>query len=157
MTEYHFTLPGISSGRSYLLEINPHYTLRGIEDNLNVIDARWIDTDTGLFIDISTVRRNYTAINGGIEGALMCKDRHHYLVGQLLIASFSPPFLTLPPSQERDIFPLRDSFFEGFHVKIPFDYSWLLEEEYGRQALTLTTYEKYVFQSYGEIMLILPL
>lgn len=80
MTEYHFSLPEIETGRSYLLEINPHYTIRGTEDKFNVIDARWIDTDTGLFIDISTVRKNHTAIAQGIVGALMCKDRHHYLV-----------------------------------------------------------------------------
>jgi LicD family len=80
MTEFHFSLPEIHGGRSYLLEVNPHYTIRGTEDKLNVIDARWIDTDTGLFIDISTVRLNETARAEGIEGALMCKDRHHYLV-----------------------------------------------------------------------------
>lgn len=80
MTEYHFNIPEIEVGRNYLLEINPHYTIRGEEDKLNVIDGRWIDTDTGLFIDISTVRKNYTAIAQGIKGALMCKDRHHYLV-----------------------------------------------------------------------------
>jgi hypothetical protein len=80
MTEYHFNLPEIETGRNYLLEINPRYTIRGIEDKLNVIDGRWIDTDTGLFIDISTVRKNYTAIAQGITGALMCKDKHHYLV-----------------------------------------------------------------------------
>ena len=80
MTEYHFNLPDIAKGRTYLLEVNPHYTIRGLEDKLNVIDARWIDTQTGLFIDISTVRKNWTAINAGIEGALMCKDNHHYLV-----------------------------------------------------------------------------
>ena len=80
MTEYHFTLPDIPGGRNYLLEINPHYTIRGPQDKLNVIDARWVDTDTGLFIDISTVRKNYTAIAEGTKGALMCKDKHHYLV-----------------------------------------------------------------------------
>jgi hypothetical protein len=121
MTEYHFSLPDIETGRNYLLEINPHYTIRGTEDKFNVIDGRWIDTDTGLFIDISTVRKNYTAIAEGISGALMCKDNHHYL--------------------EKDLFPLRDSFFEGFHVKIPFDYAWLLEEEYGKKALTVQTFE----------------
>lgn len=122
MTEYHFKIPGVKEGRTYLLEINPHYTIRGTEDKLNVIDARWIDTETGLFIDISTVRVNQTARAEGVEGALMCKDRHHYL--------------------EKDIFPLRDSFFEGIHVKIPYDYTWLLEEEYGKKSLTLTTYEQ---------------
>jgi hypothetical protein len=27
------------------------------------------------------------------------------------------------------------------HVKIPFEYSWLLEEEYGKKALTVTRFE----------------
>jgi LicD family len=84
MTEYHFQLPGNRKGRTYLLEVNPRYTIRGPEDKLNVIDARWIDTETGLFVDISTVRANHTARAAGIEGALMCKDKHHYLVGTLL-------------------------------------------------------------------------
>ncbi len=80
MTEYHFSLPGLSAGRDYLLEINPHYMIGGTNDTLNVIDARWIDTETGLFIDVSTVRKNWTAIEDGVEGALMCKDKHHYFV-----------------------------------------------------------------------------
>jgi len=28
------------------------------------------------------------------------------------------------------------------HVKIPFDYAWLLEEEYGKKALTLQAFEQ---------------
>lgn len=80
MTEYHYDIPEVNGGRTYLLEVNPRYTTPGTEDKLNVIDARWIDTDTGLFIDISTVRANLTARAEGIQGALMVKDRHHYLV-----------------------------------------------------------------------------
>jgi hypothetical protein len=148
MTEYYFPLtPGSSAGRHYLLEINPHYTNGGTEDKSNVIDARWIDTETGLFIDISTIRKNWTAIEDGVEGALMCKDRHHYLVSET-----NPPSSKAPQqhtaikigalSQEKDIYPLRTSFFEGLPVKIPFEYAWLLEEEYGRKALTVTQYEQ---------------
>ncbi|KAL6241539.1 mannosyltransferase [Rhinocladiella similis] len=136
MTEYHFKLPGVKNGRTYLMEVNPHFTIRGVEDNLNVIDARWIDTETGLFIDISTVRANYTARAEGVEGALMCKDRHHYL--------------------ERDIFPLRDSFFEGIHVKIPFEYAYLLEEEYGEKSLTLTVFEHHQFNQTSKLWEPLP-
>ncbi len=79
MTEYRYRLPGIKIG-TYLLEINPHYRIRGAEDQLNAIDARWIDTGSGLYIDITTVRANYAARAEGVSGALMCKDRHHYLV-----------------------------------------------------------------------------
>ncbi|KAL9115661.1 MAG: hypothetical protein Q9227_000029 [Pyrenula ochraceoflavens] len=127
MTEFHYRLPGITNGRTYLLEVNPHYQNSSVEDWLNVIDARWIDTETGLFIDVSTVRKNWTAIEDGEEGALMVKDKHHYR------------------DQERDIFPLRDSYFEGIHVKIPYEYTWLLEEEYGKKALTVTMFEHHKF------------
>jgi hypothetical protein len=122
MTEYRYKMShDDDEGRSYLLEINPHYVIRGVEDKLNVIDARWIDTETGLFIDISTVRVDEQARAEGKEGALMCKDRHNYL--------------------EKDLFPLRDGYFEGIHVKIPFDYEYLLEEEYGAKSMSSTEFE----------------
>lgn len=125
MTEYHYLLPGVKKGRTYLLEINPHYIIRDQADDLNVIDGRWIDTENGLFIDISTVRPDEARRKEGVDGALMCKDKHHYL--------------------ERDIFPLRDSYFEGIHVRIPFEYSALLAEEYGQKALTTTEFEHHKF------------
>lgn len=81
MTEYHFSIPGSSTGRTYLMEINPRYTIGGTRDIHNVIDGRWIDTDNGLYIDLSTVRKDLKARRKGKEGALMCKDKHHYLVG----------------------------------------------------------------------------
>lgn len=80
MTEYHFRLPGVKHGRTYLLEINPYYRNGSTTDSKNVIDARWIDTETGLFIDISTLRTDHRARAEGIEGAMMSKDNHHYLV-----------------------------------------------------------------------------
>lgn len=91
MTVHHFVLPEIEQGRDYLLEINPHWTNGSVNDNMNVIDARWVDMETGLFIDITTLRSNLTAqAEEGHEGYMMVKDRHHY--------NFS------------DIFPLRGSF-----------------------------------------------
>lgn len=89
MTIHHFKLPGIPEGRDYMLEINPHWSNGSITDKLNVIDARWVDTDTGLFIDITTLRHNETAEAEGKAGYMMCKDRHHY--------------------NYTDIFPLRGS------------------------------------------------
>lgn len=44
--------------------------------------------------------------------------------------------------KETDIFPLRDSLFEGVVVKIPYEYTKLLEEEYGSKALTVTKFEQ---------------
>ncbi|KAI9853801.1 MAG: hypothetical protein M1830_006629 [Pleopsidium flavum] len=121
MTVHHYKLPHIPQGREYMLEINPSYVKRTQADEFNVIDARWIDTETGLFIDITTVRKNEARISNGTEGALIVKDKHHYL--------------------EKDLFPLRESMYEDMPVKVPFAYTQVLAEEYGNRALTTPTYE----------------
>jgi len=126
MTMHHFKLPGISTaGRDYMLEINPHCRNGSLKDRFNVIDARWIDTETGLFIDITSLRRNETAQKEGKSGAMMVKDKHHYMLN--------------------DIFPLRESLFEDTPVKIPYAYADLLLEEYGPDALTLKDFEHHHF------------
>jgi phosphorylcholine metabolism protein LicD len=127
MTIHHYRLPGIPGGRDYMLEVNPNYVNGSVKDWLNVIDARWIDTESGLFIDITTLRRNRTAEAEGREGMMMCKDKHHY--------------------EQKDIFPLRESSFEGTPVKIPYAYAALLEEEYGKRALTNKNFENHYFDT----------
>ena len=57
--------------RDYMLEVNPGYTNGSYKDNLNVIDARWIDYQTGLFIDITAVRPHETK-----RHVLCSKDQH---------------------------------------------------------------------------------
>lgn len=125
MTVHHFKLPGVADGRDYLLEVNPNCRNGSVDDDQNRIDARWIDTDSGLFIDITTLRHNKTAEAEGISGAMMVKDTHHYMYD--------------------DIFPLRDSSFENLPVKVPFAYAELLREEYGAASLTRTEFEKHRF------------
>lgn len=63
-----------------MLEINPHYINPAQTDKLNVIDARWIDTENGLFIDITTARYNHSHPAG--PGMLICKDGHEYRVSR---------------------------------------------------------------------------
>ncbi|PQE18843.1 hypothetical protein CJF32_00006594 [Rutstroemia sp. NJR-2017a WRK4] len=123
MTVFHYKTPRIPEGRDYMLEINPNYINREQSDKLNVIDARWVDTTSGLFIDITTARYNYTHPAG--EGMLSCKDGHEY--------------------RDTYIFPLRDTFFEGSPAKIPFAYKEVLEAEYHAKALTLTEFEGHHF------------
>jgi len=119
------TVASTYQGRDYMLEINPNWVNPSVLDHYNMIDARWIDTETGLFIDITTLRRDVEAEQRGYPGRMMCKDRHHYL--------------------EEDVFPLRESVFENVPVKIPFAYSELLIEEYGAQCLTATEFEGHRF------------
>jgi hypothetical protein len=78
MTVFHYRSPRIPDGRDYMLEVNPNYKVREQSDNLNVIDARWTDTVSGLFIDITTVRKNYSHPAGA--DILSCKDGHEYKV-----------------------------------------------------------------------------
>jgi len=106
-----------------MMEINPHYSNREQTDKLNVIDARWVDTTSGLFIDITTARYNSTHPSG--EGMLSCKDGHEY--------------------RDTYIFPLRETFFEGTPAKIPFAYKEVLEAEYKQKALTLVDFEGHHF------------
>src|ERR1700712_914604 len=125
MTGNNSKLRGVEGGRDYLLEINPHYVDGSTNDWLNVIDARWIDMDTGLFIDITTLRRDEAAAARGQHGRMMCKDKHTYL--------------------EKDIFPLRESTYENMTVMIPYGYTQLLEEEYGAKSLTTKDFEHHHF------------
>ena len=98
--------------KQYMLEINPGWTDGRFEDRLNVIDGRWIDMETGLFIDITAVR----VLPGSQGKVLASKDRHQ--------------------EKTEDLFPLRDSLFEGRPVKVPYNYAKILAEEYGSRALT---------------------
>lgn len=134
MTIFHYKTPRIPEGRDYMLEINPHYVVRDFSDNLNVIDARWTDTESGLFIDITTVRKLANNPNG--PDILSCKDKHEY--------------------REDYIFPLRDSFFEGQPVKIPYAYAEVLAAEYGQGSLTNTDFQKYVINSHLHYYLLRP-
>ncbi|RFU32722.1 hypothetical protein B7463_g3618, partial [Scytalidium lignicola] len=123
MTTYHYRTVRMPQGRTYLLEVNPHYLNSKQTDNLNVIDARWIDTTSGLFIDITTARYNHTHPAG--KGMLSCKDGHEY--------------------RDTYIFPLRDTDFEGAPAKIPWGYKDLLLSEYTERALTNRHFHEHTF------------
>lgn len=126
MTVHHHRIADSGVSRDYLLEVNPHYTSSDWDTD-NKIDARWIDTDSGLFIDITTLRRNTTAEKLGIHGAMSVKDKHHY--------------------DYDDIFPLRITDFEGSPAKVPYAYGEILVEEYGQKALTDIYFEGHRFDS----------
>ena len=79
MTIHTYRAKGTRRGKNYMLEINPGYTNGSPSDKLNVIDARWIDIETGVFIDITVVRHKK-----GYPGTMDCKDTHEYQVGIFL-------------------------------------------------------------------------
>ncbi|EAA36077.2 hypothetical protein GE21DRAFT_1267 [Neurospora crassa] len=123
MSVFHYKTPRLPAGRNYMLEVNPNFSNGDQSDWLNVIDARWIDTESGLFIDITTARYNLTHPAG--EGMMSCKDGHEF--------------------RDTYIFPLRDTIFEGVAAKIPYRYKDLLAKEYGDWSLTLKEFANHIF------------
>ena len=79
-----------------MLEVNPKYTDPSYDDTLNVIDARWIDIETGLFIDITAVRPHRTK-----KGVLCSKDQHEEKVCFSLLPLESSTFPAISPNLDR--------------------------------------------------------
>ncbi len=93
--------------RQYLLDVSPYYAERTRGDGVNITDARWIDMRNSLFIDITGISE--TNLFDG-PGAWSCKNQHEY-------------YMT-------DIWPLKETTFEGVTALVPFAYDTLLMEEY---------------------------
>ncbi|KAH9862795.1 hypothetical protein J1614_010888 [Plenodomus biglobosus] len=129
MSRATLTQQVIKDGKKYLLEINPHYTNTSIADKYNHIDARWIDTSTGLYIDITALHSapHHTASLPPSE--IFTKDNHAYTPSSL--------------------FPLRPTTFESIPVNVPYDYTAILAEEYGARALTHTWYRVFGGKGFG--------
>lgn len=123
MSVHHFNFPGSNMGHDYLLEINPNWANPSSTDVDNKIDGRWVDMTSGLYVDMTTLRWAKRAEARGRESSMMCKDGHRY--------------------EHKDIFPLRDTGFEGVPAKVPFAYANVLTEEYGASSLTDTIYKKH--------------
>ena len=127
MSVHHFNLPGSKMGHDYLLEINPNWADPSSSDVNNKIDGRWVDMESGLYVDMTTLRWDRQSEARGREGAMMCKDGHRY--------------------EHKDIFPLRDSLFEGAPARVPFAYANVLTEEYGASSLTDTIYKQHRYDA----------
>ena len=107
--------------RRYFLDVNPHYRERNKGNGENIIDARWIDMRNGLFIDITGISEIEQSDRPGVWA---CKNEHKY--------------------NASDIWPLRESIFEGVRALVPYAFRKVLTEEYEAKALTLVEYEGYV-------------
>lgn len=122
-----FSVPDAAENRThvYLLDISSRLTNNNL-DMLNTIDARWIDTETGLYVDITALRYDHLrAFYGNERGWLTAKDAHTYHMGR--------------------IFPLRQSTFEGSVVGLPNAYPEILADEYGVTSLTNDHFNGYSF------------
>ena len=107
--------------REYLLDVNPwiHQRIRG--DGMNVIDARWMDVRNGLYIDITGLSETRPDTHPGVW---TCKNNHAYHMDEL--------------------YPMRETVFEGVLAKVPYAYDKILADEYRQGALVNTEHNGYV-------------
>lgn len=94
----------VQGNRKYLIDVSPWYVERTRGNRHNLIDARFIDVHSGMFIDITGLAK--------ISDSYTCKNSHSYSLEQL-----SPLVLTT---------------FEGAPSLIPFDTESVLKSEYKR-------------------------
>ncbi|KAL2205787.1 hypothetical protein CC79DRAFT_823605 [Sarocladium strictum] len=95
----------------YLFDINPHHNDTEV-DRMNIIDARWIDMKTGMYIDLTVLKERKPDTKPGVWS---CTNNHRY--------------------QSSDLWPLRVTEFEGVRALIPREFEKILAEEYGRKGL----------------------
>lgn len=119
--EYHSAQLNIT--RRYLLDVNSWSWERVRGDGANIIDARFIDVSNGLFLDITGLTGNDPNHTDIIE----CKNEHRYNVS--------------------DIFPLRDSVFEGVPARVPYAYTQILADEYSSESLFQTQFHNHTFDA----------
>ena len=117
-----------SISRQYHLDVNPAIYTRYRNKGENVIDARWIDVRNGLYIDITAVAETEPKNAPGIWA---CKNYHRY--------------------KTRDLWPMRESIYEGVVAKVPYAYESILSEEYGEKALVLDEYEGHMWDSVDHV------
>ncbi|KAI0429803.1 LicD family-domain-containing protein [Xylaria sp. FL1042] len=98
--------------KTYLLDVNPHHVALTKGNGANVIDARWIDTSNGMFIDITGLRERDVERSPGVWS---CKNNHRYRTAEL--------------------WPLRRTEFEGAEAWIPYAFDKVLTDEYGPKSL----------------------
>jgi hypothetical protein len=119
-TRHKYTSADGKVQREYLLDVNPWIVERERGNGMNIIDARWIDVRNGLFIDITGL----SEINPEMyPGVWTCKNLHRY--------------------HTTELYPMRESMFEGVVAKVPYAYDKILTDEYYESALVNTRFMGY--------------
>lgn len=120
-TKYRYESSDGAVEREFLLDVNPWIWERERGDGANIIDARWIDMRNGLFIDITGLAETHPKERPGVWH---CKNYHYY--------------------KTEELYPLRQTMFEGVPALVPYEYDKILVDEYQEKALVVTEFEGYV-------------
>ncbi|RGP68758.1 hypothetical protein FLONG3_8021 [Fusarium longipes] len=114
-TEHNWNYTDSATGnfisKKYLLDVNPHHVDIDRGDGRNIIDARWIDMQNGMYVDITGLREREV----DRPGVWSCKNKHRY--------------------KSQDLWPMRITEFEGVKARVPFNFNKILVDEYDTKSL----------------------
>lgn len=168
--------PDIAGVHLYFIDVNPHYKQWGHGDQENVVDARFIDTDTGMYVDITALaiseefhdarnrekasHRLHKAFNADYQnlvrsaelgmGYMDMKDLHQQLFSEE-IEAWKHRYLYNCKDWHfyklKELGPLLETSFEGEIAYVPRDFEAILRREYPK-GLTSRCYENWAYRPY---------
>ncbi|KAK0705394.1 hypothetical protein B0H67DRAFT_558012 [Lasiosphaeris hirsuta] len=112
--------------KRYLFDINPFHAAPDRGRGLNVIDAHWIDVSNGMnekkrgadfAFSSSTSPRPTERDATRLPGVWSCKNFHRY--------------------RTRELWPMRETEFEGVRATVPYNSGRVLTGEYGAKTLMI--------------------
>ncbi|CUM63908.1 uncharacterized protein PRCAT00001496001 [Priceomyces carsonii] len=109
----------------YFLEVAPTYVKQG--NGKNFIDARFIDINSGLYIDISALSYTHHKPPSKALENIPPKERSKAMVVHCKNWNWHP---------YDELFPIRHTYFEGGSVYIPNNVSSILSRKYGKGSYT---------------------
>lgn len=161
--------------RSYFIDVAPSFFSRKMGNGMNAIDARFIDTTTGFYIDITAVAFTHDSQSYSFNGTKRDTEliRMLDLEEQDLAQTYSQDkeniFKILTDAREeyiqnRTIFncrndhfyafeelhPLTKTTFEGVEAFVPLGYRKILKREYPK-GLTSKFHENHLFRPYLDL------
>ncbi|KAK6458389.1 regulator of cell wall mannosyl phosphorylation [Scheffersomyces xylosifermentans] len=154
---------------TYLLDVNPNFFSREKGNGLNTIDARFIDTSSGFYVDITGLALTDAAnnvslsskksfeFNQVIDPEFLEKEKSETIIKDHLYEELSAKISSLHNDSSiyncrnnhfytfDNLHPLRQTLFEGVLAYIPNEYSDILKREY-RRGLYYKEFEDHTFR-----------
>lgn len=157
---------GVRYGR-YFVDCGTWISHRQTENGLNFIDARFVDLDSGLYIDITGLAVSNTMAPARYEYLLpeRLKRVDHFAEENKKLKKLKKPLILTPDEHEverntllnlfncrnnhflkfDEISPLKLTYVEGTPAYVPNDFPGMLQAEYGKASMGNSRFRFYAF------------
>lgn len=131
----------------YFLDCGSSISSRTRLNGNNNIDARFIDMDTGLYIDVTGIALSNAATPDRYDDKLPKELGFATDVPDIVRNQYLQIFNCRNHhfSSLQDLSPLRLSILEGVYAYVPNDFERILQNEYGNKGTTLHTFKTFTF------------